>query len=374
MTFGAGDHQENRNIATSYTASLTGKLFMDQGNDNHLDAQDAGAPQIPVTLKAVRSALSYTLLTDENGAFTLPALAPGDYQLLISLPGDCIPADGNTAVLTDGFWTSDVHIDSGSQLDLTYAVLRYARAAGHVWSMDGSLTGVSGRTVTLYQDDEILSTATTDENGAFEFLQLKPGRYSFTCDLPEGNYRFARSVDTAERPSLITGDQSVVNDKLGYSDEIEIPMGQDVNTCDFGIGALGKLGDTAWLDENGNGMQDEGELPVPGIEIALYQYGELINEATTDQYGHYLFTDLYPGVYTVRVTMHKELKATVHQTDFPLVASVLPESDELTVEAEGIVVPSNSRNLSCDFGFVLRKAGQYPEAMSTTLPTSWDDN
>ena len=79
---------------------------------------------------------SYTLLTDENGAFTLPALAPGDYQLLISLPGDCIPADGNTAVLTDGFWTSDVHIDSGSQLDLTYAVLRYARAAGHVWSMD----------------------------------------------------------------------------------------------------------------------------------------------------------------------------------------------------------------------------------------------
>ena len=129
-----------------------------------------------------------------------------------------------------------------------------------------------------------------------------------------------------------------------------------------------------WLDENGNGMQDEGELPVPGIEIALYQYGELINEATTDQYGHYLFTDLYPGVYTVRVTMHKELKATVHQTDFPLVASVLPESDELTVEAEGIVVPSNSRNLSCDFGFVLRKAGQYPEAMSTTLPTSWDDN
>lgn len=121
-------------------------------------------------------------------------------------------------------------------------------------------------------------------------------------------------------------------------------------------------------------MQDEGELPVPGIEIALYQYGELINEATTDQYGHYLFTDLYPGVYTVRVTMHKELKATVHQTDFPLVASVLPESDELTVEAEGIVVPSNGRNLSCDFGFVLRKAGQYPEAMSTTLPTSWDDN
>lgn len=374
MALGAGDHQENRNIATAHIASLTGRLFMDQGNDNHLDAQDAGAPQIPVTLKAVRSALSYTLLTDENGAFSLPALAPGDYQLLVSLPGDCIPADGNAAVLTEGFWVSNVRIDSGNQLELTYAVLRYARAAGHVWSMDGSLTGVSGRTVTLYQGDQILSTAVTDENGAFEFLQLKPGRYSFTCDLPEGNYRFARSVDTAERPSLITSDQSVVLDRLGYSDEIEIPMGQDVNTCDFGIGALGKLGDTAWLDENGNGMQDEGELPVPGIEIALYQYGELINEATTDQYGHYLFTDLYPGVYTVRVTMPKELKATVHQTDFPLVASVLPQSDELTVDAEGVIVPSGGRNLNCDFGFVLRKAGQYPEAMSTTLPTSWDDN
>ncbi len=372
LSIGAGDHQQYRNIAAAYTASLAGTLFMDSGNNNHLDEQDEGAAQIPVTLKAVNNPLSYTFLTDESGIFSLSAIAPGDYRLYVSLPTDCIPADGNPAVLTDGFWVSDVHIGSGDQADLTYAILRYARAAGHVWSMDGSLTGVSNRAVTLYRDGNALSTVTTDADGAFEFLQLKPGLYSFSCDLPDGNYRFARSVDTAVRVSLITADQSTITDQIGYSDAVEIPMGQDVDSCDFGIGALGKLGDTAWLDENGNGMQDEGELPVPGIEIALYQYGELIAEAATDQYGHYLFIDLYPGTYTVQVTMPKELKTTIHQTDYPLVASVLPESDELTVEAAGIIVPSNGRNLSCDFGFVLRTEGKYPEGMSTMLSSIWD--
>lgn len=371
LAIGVGDHQPERNIAVAYTASLTGTLFMDKGNDNQLDAQDEGAAGLQVTLTATRSALSYSLITDESGAFSLPALAPGDYQLLVSLPADCIPADGNPAVLTDGLWVSDLHIDSGSQAETTYAVLRYARAAGHVWSMDGSLTGVSGRTVTLYQDSTVLAQATTDENGAFEFTHLKPGAYSFSCDLPEGNYRFARSVDTADRPSLITSDLSVIEDSTGYSDALEIPMGQDMSACDFGIGALGKLGDTAWLDENGNGMQDAGELPVAGIEIALYQYGELIAQTETDAYGHYLFTDLFPGSYTVRVTMPDELKATIQQTDYPLVASVLPESDQTTLDVPGVIVPSNGRNLNCDFGFVLRKSGHYPANMSTTAPSLW---
>lgn len=371
ITIGVGDHQPGRNIAVAHTASLTGTLFMDKGNDNQLDEQDSGAASLQLTIRATRSALSYTLITDENGAFSLPAIAPGDYQLLVSLPDVCIPADGNPSVLQEEVWVSDLHIDSGSQADITYAILRYARAAGHVWSMDGSLTGVSGRTVTLYQDGAELATATTDENGAFEFTHLKPGAYSFSCDLPEGNYRFARSVDTAERPSLITSDLSVIENGTGHSDALEIPMGQDMSACDFGIGALGKLGDTAWLDENGNGMQDEGELPVPGITIALYQYGEWIAETVTDAYGHYLFTDLFPGAYTVRVTMPDELKATIQQTDYPLVASVLPESDETVLDVPDIIVPSNGRNLNCDFGFVLRKSGRYPANMSTTAPSLW---
>ena len=95
-------------------------------------------------------------------------------------------------------------------------------------------------------------------------------------------------------------------------------------------------------------------------------------ETVTDALGRYLIRDLYPGAYTVEVTMHAELKATVRQTDYPLVASVLEETDELTARAEDIIVPSGGRNLNCDFGFVLRKKGKYPAAMDSTPATDWD--
>ena len=131
------------------------------------------------------------------------------------------------------------------------------------------------------------------------------------------------------------------------------------------------LGDTAWLDENGNGLQDGGEPNLPGIFVQLYQYGELVAETATDAFGHYLITDLYPGAYTVRVAMPPELQTTVRRADYPLVSSVLPGSDALEVEAEGIIVPSNGRNLNCDFGFVLRKEGRYPDSLQETPSTDW---
>ena len=148
-------------------------------------------------------------------------------------------------------------------------------------------------------------------------------------------------------------------------------MGAQMTACDIGIGAMGALGDTAWLDLNGDGLQDGDEPCLPGVRIALYQYGELAAEAVTDNQGHYLITNLYPGAYTVRVTLPSEVKTTLRREDYPLTASVLPESDEDTVEVQGIIVPSAGRNLNCDLGFVLRQAGVYPAGLDQLYSTDW---
>ena len=148
-------------------------------------------------------------------------------------------------------------------------------------------------------------------------------------------------------------------------------MGDDLSGVDIGIGANGKIGDRAWLDENGNGMQDTNEPNMPGIEIALYQYGKLIASTVTDVYGRYSLSDLYPGEYDMVVTMHPELKTTVYQTDFPLVGSIMPESDETTVTVTGVTVPSGGENLHCDLGFQLRKKGVYPAAMDEIPVKDW---
>ena len=110
---------------------------------------------------------------------------------------------------------------------------------------------------------------------------------------------------------------------------------------------------------------------IPGIKIELYQHGEKITETVTNEYGKYLISDIYPGEYEMRVTMHKELKATVRQTDFPLVASILPQEKGTTVTVSSVIVPSGGRNLHCDLGFQLRKKGVYPDAMNEIPVKDW---
>lgn len=60
----------------------------------------------------------------------------------------------------------------------------------------------------------------------------------------------------------------------------------------------GELGDKIFVDNNNNGVFDEGDDPIPGVTVALYRSdescntGDPISTATTDQNGNYLFTNL----------------------------------------------------------------------------------
>lgn len=366
ILIGIDDQQTGRDIAAAAPAALRGTVYFDRENNGDQDAGDNGAPGVTLSFTSTDTTLSYTVLTDEDGLFSLDALVPGSYLLRATLDADCTVADSNAAQLRDGYWMSRVTLTDGMEAWLQYPVLRYASVAGHVWNLDGSLNGVSGRAVSLYTEGvgEPLSETVTDENGFFRFSSLKPGSYKLTCDLPDARYHFARPVDAEMYPG--TPDVPV-----GYYDYFAVAMGSDLSACDIGIGAMGELGDTAWLDLNGNGLQDGNEPCLPGIRIALYQYGALAAETVTDNQGRYRVTDLYPGVYTLKVTYPQELKPTRMRDDFPLAASVLSPSEDTVAEATGVVVPSDGRNLNCDFGFVLRQEGVYPAELKQLYATDW---
>ena len=363
---GIGDAQEERNIAAAAPASLSGVVFFDLLNDGQLNADDPGAQGVTLSFTSPEAPLSYTLQTDENGRFRLDAIVPGVYTMRATLDADCIAADHNAAQLKDGYWVSRITLTDGIVAGLQYPILRYATVAGHVWSLDGSLNGVSGRKVTLCLEGtaEPLASARTDAEGAFSFGELKPGSYKLVCDLPDSRYNFARPADAALHP----GDADV---PVGYYDYFTVAMGAQMTACDIGIGAMGELGDTAWLDLNGNGLQDGGEPLLPGVGIQLYQYGELAAVAVTDDQGRYRVTGLYPGAYTVRAIYPEEVMPTVRRADYPLAASVLNASEDTIAEAEGVIVPSAGRNLNCDFGFVLRQPGVYPESLQRLYSTDW---
>ena len=73
--------------------------------------------------------------------------------------------------------------------------------------------------------------------------------------------------------------------------------------ADFGFWevAPASIGDEVFIDENGNGLYDPGEQRVPFITINLYLDGVLVDTTETSAQGTYLFGNLGPGNYTVRV-------------------------------------------------------------------------
>ncbi|MBQ1946045.1 MAG: carboxypeptidase regulatory-like domain-containing protein [Clostridia bacterium] len=362
FTLLAGQQYENSNIAISSPAGVSGQLYFDRENNNRLDENDFGAAGVTVVLQSADALHSYTAITDENGRFSLSPIVSGNYHLLVSLTSDCIPADSNPAQLLDGFYLSSVRAEDGEQVDLQYAILRYAMISGRVSSVDGTLKGAAGRTVTLYDASGTqLQQTVTDENGVYSFSSLKPAIYTVSCDLPDNTYEFAR----AGSDSVIThGDEPVCA-------PITVPMGENVS-CPIGIGTPGAIGDIAWLDSNRNGLLDAGEKGVPEIKIELYLYGEKVAETATDGYGHYQFKDVFPGAYTMKVTMPKELRATVQREDYPLLSSILPESGDAIVEFDGVIIPSGGRNLNCDLGFVLVEEDVYPGCMMNLPSINWD--
>ena len=358
-----GENRTDITIQAVTPIAFFGVLYYDDDLSGLQDEEEYGAESRIMTLWEDGEMVG-SCETNESGSFFFVQLLPGQYELhivmdenedLVDIPGVIRGAD--EVILP-------IVLERNTSMALP--VMRYASVSGQAWSLGGG-EGMSGVAVTLMDmQGTILDEAVSGKNGEFVFNRLMPGTYILSAALPEG-YLFARDQDISSRESFI---QSLVDGTITAT-PFEVPMGDDLSGIDIGVGTMGSIGDRAWLDVNGNGMQDMEEPSMPGIVIELYQHGEFIASTVTDEYGRYGIDNLYPGEYEMRVTMHKELKATVHQTEFPLVGSILPESGDLTTTVSGVIVPSGRANLHCDLGFQLRKKGVYPAAMDSVPVKDW---
>lgn len=366
LTLKMGEQLEGANIASSPAAQLYLSAFYDNDLSATLTDADTPYPQAALTLTHELTGASFPVTLDENGSVTLENLYYGRYSFSLPLQDDhAVTAPQSEP--SGGEWKGAFAISEPSDT-LPIALVQYGSISGSVWNMDGSTDHIAGISIALKNADTgaQIATAGTDANGAYTFGKLLPGNYTVSARVAAG-FRFARSVDTQVRPSVIISDSNAASES-GQSSPLALSMGQHLAAQDIGMGATGKLGDFAWLDIDGDGMQDTDEPGIPGLTIRLSRYGEIAAEAVTDAYGRYMVGDLYPGEYMVEVDLPAELKTTKQQTTFPLVASVLPAGQTGTARAEGIVVPSKSRNLNCDLGFTLVTPGKYP-ANLRNLPT-----
>ena len=345
------------------------------GGWNEMDTMLAG---MEVNLAdTLDGATVYQVTTDYDGRFEFVGLVPGSYQATIVLPDACIAADADYATFLDNgqgmLVQPELTVAAGETIEgLSAGIVQYTVLEGLAWQDEaGEAIPLPGTRVELVNDaGEVIGSMITGEDGRYIFPEVLPGDYVITAQLPEG-YLMVNDQDDRVTSGLMMSIIQVDMNTSGESYPLHIVMGAHESDLDIGAVKPGMLGDKAWLDENGNGLQETSEAPMPGVTIRLIKDGTVYYEAVTDLYGYYLFDNVYPSVYDVEVIWHDELVTTQKRTDFVLLGSQLEESEETSQTLTGVEVRSNVKNFNFDLGFKLREKGVKPEAMQPAPKQVW---
>lgn len=373
IRIGMGQEIPDMAIAAVNSHALSGRAYFDNNLNRLPDEAEPGYQAPEIRLRHELSKVEFKAQPDSEGRYTIPVLFPGSYQVSLDLPPDFELYAPKGAGKARDSWELPLQLsaaEAGTAFDL--GLVQFGSMQGQLWDLgggQGSLEGVALKLTTAAGAD--VADTSTDAQGRYQFDGLYPGQYVVKAKLPEG-FRFAREIDSQRtRFSLITSDGSPVEGSRGSSNAFILAMAEHKQGQDIGMGTLGQLGDYAWLDLDGDGMQDAGEPGVPGIQIRIYQHDQLAQETVTDAFGRYLFKEVYPGSYRLEATIPAELKATRRQTEFRLVASILPEEEGPVISVDGVMVPSGGRNLNADLGFALRQEGRLPASMHELPQKDW---
>ncbi len=240
---------------------------------------------------------------------------------------------------------------------------------------DGGEPGIEGAVVELLEADgttpardssnNLVTPQVTGADGLYNFTDLAPGEYVVRVAVAAGLELTQGGADpddddNTDSNGIFAGPSVALSDPVELSVGGEPDTGEDGDgrqgnrTVDFGFYEPAALGNYVWLDEDRDGEQDAGESGIGNVVVELIDAstGTVIDTRVTDAEGGYLFTELPPGDYEVRVD-ESTLPAGFEQTTNP----VRPGSDFGNQSQDGphggypVSLESGEENLTADFGY-----------------------
>ncbi|MDO5379011.1 MAG: SdrD B-like domain-containing protein, partial [Clostridia bacterium] len=310
FALGMGESASGCDFGAIVPASVSGEIYTDTSENNVRDAGEEGLSGAVVTLMQGGTAIA-TVSTDIHGGFSFGLLRPGAYRVRVTLPDDALftketPLRVSYADAQEGE-TGEFELETGRQLSMEpVGAVKAARIAGRAWSdenadgmMDAAEPALSGVTVELLAAGNVVASAQTGEDGQYAFELLRSGEYAVRFTLPQGMLLADRVAGGASSVDVVPGCSGTTQSFM---------LSQGEARGDLHIGGIlpGRIGDTVWLDENGNGLQDYKEPLLSGVSITLLRVLEdgrtqEVSQTQSDEYGYYSFSDLRPGSYVLRV-------------------------------------------------------------------------
>ncbi|MEP3636421.1 MAG: SdrD B-like domain-containing protein, partial [Paracoccaceae bacterium] len=303
-------------------ASVAGTVFMDNNDNSVQDAGDMAQAGVEVILFQSGVGEIARTTTDANGNYLFENVTPGEgfrvqfdnvdgKDFVEANVGGDDTIDSDAIVNPGGASTDRFDLAAGeNKTDLDAGVELIdtgdASLAGVVFMdnndndiEDASDMRLSGVEVTLLDGEgNTVGTATTDANGAYEFLGLDAGDYTV---------QFPTNVDGKSLVGQdVGGDDTVDSDAdqgSGLSQTVSLGIGERIEDIDAGVEDPGtaSLAGRVFMDNNNNSIDDAGDMGVAGVGINLLDAatGAVVAQTNADADGNYIFENLDAGEYVV---------------------------------------------------------------------------
>lgn len=344
-------------------ARIGDRVWIDRTADGVQDPGEPGVAAVDVRLRnCADDSLSETTLTDAAGNY-LFQVAPGDYYVEFVLPAgsffapsnapaatpgtdsDADPATGRTACTTLSDGEEDPSWDAG--------LYRTARLGDRVWNdtnanglQDPGEPGVAGVPVALHDCAGALASSTTTGADGSYAIDVAPGSY-FVVFTPPGGYVFSPADQGAD--DAVDNDADLIGGRAPAAGCMTLASDGVDQGWDAGIYPSSALGDLVWNDTDADGIQDAGEVGIPGVTVNLLDCGaSVLQTIQTNASGQYAFSGLSPGCYVVELV--KPAGFNVSPQDQGSDDCVESDGDPATLRTAQIVLPAGVTDPCRDFG------------------------
>ncbi len=353
-----------------YKFAVLGDYVWEDANGNGLqDAGEHGLSDVPIELTGITGsgvAITANTVTDSDGEYSFSNLSPGVYTITVQSPfpfkftasnmgsDEANDSDGMNGQVVNILLTS-----GAEQTNIDFGLYKYAAIGDFVWEdvngngqQDAGENGIGNVSLHLSGTTgagmAVNLTSTTDNSGNYIFESLIPGSYTISLDLPAG-YTFSAGGQGTD--TLLDSDFYVSS-----SNQINMASGQNRLDIDAGLFRSGLLGDFVWHDINGNGIQDNTEPGIAGVQITLSGVtgvgNNVLKSYTTTEDGRYLFDQLEPGIYFLDFTPAPGFEFTTSD----LGNNDLTDSDVINNAIAGILVTSGQIIDHLDAGLLSRSS------------------
>ena len=303
-----GENRTGMDMGMIRPGRVEGQVFADRNDNGVQDAGENGLEGVVVRLMDEDGTEAFRTEIGADSLYVFDAVMPGRYRIEYTLPeyavfaeraagGNAIAAESDSVAEGASEWFT-VAAGAGVTAPVCGA-LTLGRMEGIAFrDADGSGEMSEGKpaaegvrlTLTPERSDLAVVSVTTGPDGAFALTNLRPDRYVLSVSVPEG--MVLSRTDALGLPLMPGKNEQQV--------ELNVPMGAAWEGQALGVVKPAAISGVFWLDENNNGLFEEGEQTPAGYQVTLTdeRSGKTYAVMTTDEQGRFGTDGLIPAVYT----------------------------------------------------------------------------